>query len=129
MTYADGATTLYLQKAPALGTEPGKPLGGGDRAAGRGPRRQRHRRGGHRGASGTAEKDVNLALTLAARDRLQQLGATVLMTRTDDSFPTLQERWAMEQAQPAGLFHRAAPQQHRPHQGHHRGKGAGGLLF
>lgn len=47
VTYADGATTLYL-KRPRRWAPSGQAAGGGDRAAGRGPRRQRHRRGGHR---------------------------------------------------------------------------------
>ena len=38
------------------------------------------------------EKDLNLAEALAAKYRLEQLGATVLMTRSDDSFPTLGDR-------------------------------------
>lgn len=104
VTYADGATTLYLQKAPVLGAEPGKPLAGVTVLLDAGHGGSDTGAAGIGGATGTAEKDVNLALTLAARDRLQQLGATVLMTRTDDSFPTLQERWAMEQAQRPDFF-------------------------
>ena len=38
------------------------------------------------------EKDLNLAEALAAKYRLEQLGATVLMTRGDDSFPSLGDR-------------------------------------
>ena len=38
------------------------------------------------------EKDLNLAEALAAKYRLEQLGATVLMTRADDSFPSLGDR-------------------------------------
>ena len=41
------------------------------------------------------EKDLNLAEALAAKYRLEQLGATVLMTREDDSFPTLGDRVEM----------------------------------
>lgn len=41
------------------------------------------------------EKDLNLAEALAAKYRLEQLGATVLMTRADDTFPTLGERVEM----------------------------------
>lgn len=41
------------------------------------------------------EKDVNLALGLAARTRLEQLGATVIMTRDTDVFYTLGERVEM----------------------------------
>lgn len=41
------------------------------------------------------EKDLNLAEALAAKYRLEQLGATVLMTRSDDTFPTLGDRVKM----------------------------------
>lgn len=41
------------------------------------------------------EKDLNLAEAMAAKYRLEQLGATVLMTREDDSFPTLGDRVKM----------------------------------
>ena len=41
------------------------------------------------------EKDLNLAEALAAKYRLEQLGATVLMTRSDDTFPTLGDRVEM----------------------------------
>ena len=41
------------------------------------------------------EKDLNLAEALAAKYRLEQLGATVLMTREDDTFPTLGDRVEM----------------------------------
>ena len=44
------------------------------------------------GTSAPCEKDVNLAVALAAREQLEAMGATVLMTREDDSFPTLVER-------------------------------------
>lgn len=44
------------------------------------------------GSGAPAEKDVNLALTLAAKYRLEQLGATVQTIRTDDSFLSLEER-------------------------------------
>lgn len=104
VTYAGGVTTLYLQKAPVLGTEPGRPLAGVTVLLDAGHGGTDTGAAGIGGATGTAEKDVNLALTLAARDRLEQLGATVLMTRTDDSFPTLQERWAMEQAERPDFF-------------------------
>ena len=50
-------------------------------------------RAGPRARAGApAEKDVNLALTLAAKYRLEQLGATVQTIRTDDSFLSLEER-------------------------------------
>ena len=84
--YYDGNdTVLYFQKAPQASTVAGKPLtgvrilldaghGGTDKGA-----------AGIGAGSGTTEKNVNLALTLAVQERLEQLGATVLMSRTDDT--------------------------------------------
>lgn len=50
------------------------------------------------------EKDVNLALSLAARTRLEQLGATVLMTRDTDVFYSLGERLEMLNAAKPDFF-------------------------
>ena len=103
--YYDGNdTVLYFQKAPQASTVAGKPLtgvrvlldaghGGTDKGA-----------AGIGAGSGTTEKTVNLALTLAVQERLEQLGATVLMSRTDDTFPTLQDRWAMQQKDRPDFF-------------------------
>lgn len=44
------------------------------------------------GVAGPNEKDINLAVTLATRDVLEKLGATVYLTRSDDTFLTLEER-------------------------------------
>ena len=38
------------------------------------------------------EKDLNLAVSIATKEILEKFGATVYMTRTDDSFPTLMDR-------------------------------------
>ncbi len=38
------------------------------------------------------EKDLNLAVSIATKEILEEFGATVYMTRTDDSFPTLMDR-------------------------------------
>lgn len=92
----DTGITLRLTSAPVLGNDPLQPLAGVKVLldAGHG--------GTDLGAAGIAglvggacEKDINLALTQVVRQRLEQLGATVTMTRTDDTFPTLQERYAL----------------------------------
>lgn len=44
------------------------------------------------GVAGPNEKDINLAVTLATKDILERFGATVYLTRTDDTFLTLDER-------------------------------------
>ena len=89
---------LYAKRAPALSNTPGKPMagvvvvldpghGGTDTGA-----------PSVLGASGPYERDVNLANAQMLRMRLEQLGATVVMTRTDnDTTLTLYDR--METAQ------------------------------
>jgi N-acetylmuramoyl-L-alanine amidase len=42
-----------------------------------------------------AEKDINLAITRYAEEYLRSLGATVIMTRTDDTYVSLNDRVAM----------------------------------
>ena len=103
VNYFDGVTRLYLKHMPVLA--PGsKPLtgltvlldpghGDGDNGA-----------VGSAGLNAPMEKDVNLALALAARTRLQQLGATVTMTRDDDTFPTLGDRVTALNEQHPDLF-------------------------
>lgn len=44
------------------------------------------------GINGPNEKDINLALTLATKQCLEKLGATVTLTRQDDTYLTLQQR-------------------------------------
>lgn len=53
---------------------------------------------GARGPDGTPEKDVTLPVSQALRDRLQQLGATVLMSREGDEDIWPQERAAQIQS-------------------------------
>ncbi len=89
---------LYAKRAPKLSTVPGKPMagvvvvldpghGGTDTGA-----------PSTLGASGPYERDVNLADAQMLKMRLEQLGATVVMTRTDnDTTLTLYDR--METAQ------------------------------
>ncbi len=44
------------------------------------------------GRQGTREKDVNIEVTMRLKDLLEEAGAKVLLTRTDDSFVSLYER-------------------------------------
>lgn len=92
--YIDGTTQIYLKRAPRRG-DASAPLAGvtvmldaghGDTDTGA---------MGAAGVMAPQEKDVNLALSLAAKTRLEQLGATVLMTRDTDVFYTLGERVEM----------------------------------
>lgn len=56
------------------------------------------------GPSGLTEKDVNLEVALAVRDRLVQRGATVVMTRESDHNMTTATRGALADAVEPGLF-------------------------
>ena len=92
---SEGGTRVILKHRPKRSDDPAKPLtgvtvlldpghGGTDMGA-----------IGAESESFPQEKDMNLAEARAARHRLEQLGATVLMTREDDSFPTLGDRIQM----------------------------------
>lgn len=90
--YENGTTKIYLKKSPTVSTAPTGPLtgvtvlldpghGGDDEGA-----------MGAAGGDAPFEREVNLAEATAARYRLEQLGATVHMTREDDTYYTLGER-------------------------------------
>lgn len=92
----DTGMTLRITSAPALGSDPLKPLAGVKVLLDAGHGGTDFGAAGITGlVGGACEKDVNLALAQVLRQRLEQLGATVTMTRTDDSFPTLQDRYAL----------------------------------
>lgn len=90
--YRDGKSYLYLKPAPKAGGSYARPLegvtvlldpghGGGDPGA-----------MGVAGETGPAEAQLNLAVSQAAKYRLEQLGAKVMLTRADDSKVSLYER-------------------------------------
>lgn len=100
----DGTTRIALKHQPHKSDDAAKPLTGitvmldpghGDTDM---------------GAPGTAsttfpmEKDLNLSAALAAKHRLEQLGATVLMTRDSDVFYELGERMQMLNQQKPDFF-------------------------
>lgn len=64
--------------------------------------------GGHdsgtRGGTGLLEKDVNLDISQRLQADLQALGADVVMTRTDDTFVSLQDRCDIANAANADIF-------------------------
>lgn len=90
--YTDEGTVITLRRPPQLSAAPTRPLEGltvlldpghgGDDLGAMGPA----------GADGASEKDLNLAAANAAAARLRQMGATVELTRTGDTFPTLAQR-------------------------------------
>ncbi len=89
----NNSTTITLKQQPTLSDDESLPLSGVRILldAGHGGIEDL----GAMGAAGLdspCEKDVNLALTMATKYRLEQLGATVILTRDDDTFPTLGDR-------------------------------------
>ncbi|MCL5736221.1 MAG: N-acetylmuramoyl-L-alanine amidase [Actinobacteria bacterium] len=56
------------------------------------------------GVAGTLEKNVNLAIGLLLADDLRTAGVGIIMTRNDDSFPSLQDRADIANAAQASLF-------------------------
>ena len=91
VSYVDGGVRIIFKEKPFLGSSQ-KPLsntvvcidpghGGTDSGA-----------LGVQGTKGPMEKDITLATAYAVKDKLESLGAYVVMTRTDDSFINLNGR-------------------------------------
>ncbi len=59
---------------------------------------------GARGVTGVLEKDVNLSIALLVDQLLRQVGLRTLLTRNDDSYPTLQERTDLANQAGAAIF-------------------------
>ena len=90
--YTGGTVELVLKAAPRRAQDPAKPLTGVSVLLDPGHGEDDTGAMGAGGAAAPTEKDVNLAAATAARQRLEELGATVHMIRTDDTFLTLDER-------------------------------------
>lgn len=100
----DQQTEIWLKSRPALKYGTDKPLegitimldpghGGTD--------------GGALGIAypnGPIEKELNLAVGLITRELLESYGATVIMTREDDTFPTLEDRRSAMSTHKPDLF-------------------------
>ncbi|MBQ7816445.1 MAG: N-acetylmuramoyl-L-alanine amidase, partial [Oscillospiraceae bacterium] len=56
------------------------------------------------GVKGPNEEDINLAVTLATKECLEKFGATVYLTRSDDTFLTLEQRRALVSELKPDLF-------------------------
>jgi len=100
---SENTITLYLKKSPRL-NKGDKPLEGviimldaghGDYDSGA---------LGAASVYGPLEKDLNLAVALAAKTLLEHKGATVLMTRSDDTFLELEQRRSMIRQYKPDLF-------------------------
>lgn len=104
LEYTDGKTRLFLKEPPHRSSEPGKPLAGvtivldpghGDTDIGS---------PGVLWSTGPHEKDMNLSLALTTAWRLRQMGAEVIMTRDNDSFPSLNDRLQIQTDLKPDLF-------------------------
>ncbi|MFI3168540.1 MAG: N-acetylmuramoyl-L-alanine amidase [Faecalibacterium sp.] len=85
-------TTITLKQTPHLSVDESLPLTGVRVLLDAGHGLEDLGAMGAGGLDAPCEKDVNLALTMATAYRLEQLGATVILTREDDSFPSLGDR-------------------------------------
>ena len=90
--YVDGCTRIYLKRAPRLSDADTGPLTGVTVLLDPGHGADDAGAMGCAGPDAPQEKDVNLALAQAAAHRLEQLGAGVVLTRTDDTYYTLGQR-------------------------------------
>lgn len=99
---ADGVQ-IWLNHAPARG-EDSAPLAGVTVLLDPGHGGSDNGAMGAAGMDAPLEKDLNLALARAAAVRLEQLGATVTLTRQDDTYYTLGERVEMLRAQKPDFF-------------------------
>lgn len=100
----DGKTQLILKNTPVRSSTFGKPLEGVSVLLDAGHGADDAGAMGTAGSTQPQEKDVNLSVALAAKYRLEQMGATVHMIRTDDTFLTLEERNAMIISTKADFF-------------------------
>lgn len=97
-------TAVWLKRTPRLSGDDSAPLAGVTVMIDAGHGGSDDGAMGAAGVNAPLEKDLNLAAATAVQYRLEQLGATVLMTRTDDGFPTLGDRVTAMNEQHPDLF-------------------------
>ncbi len=90
--YAQEGVQIFLKRAPRLSDDPAAPLDGVRVLLDAGHGGEDNGASGCAGTTGPLEKDLNMALALAAKARLEQLGATVNLTRQGDDTLTLAQR-------------------------------------
>ncbi len=103
VNYENGTTKLYFKHTPQVSAGE-KPLTGITIMLDPGHGDADNGAVGAGGLTAPMEKDANLAVALTVRTRLEKLGATVLMTREDNSFPTLGDRVTALNTQHPDLF-------------------------
>ena len=99
----EGTVTLYFKDKPQL-QEGNNPLEGITIMLDAGHGGKDSGALGVASVNGPLEKDLNLAVAQATKAILESKGATVLMTRDDDTFPTLDERRNMARDLKPDLF-------------------------
>ena len=104
VTYEENCGVLTLFSAPSRSETYGKPLSGVSVMLDPGHGGADPGALGVAGTTGPTEAQLNLAVAQAARYRLEQLGATVYMTRSDDSQVSLDERCLMAEEKRPDLF-------------------------
>jgi N-acetylmuramoyl-L-alanine amidase len=102
--YGQDGVEILLKKTPRLSDNPDAPLEGVRILLDAGHGGEDNGASGCAGIDGPLEKDLNLALTLAAKARLEQLGAWVSLTRSDDSYLSLAQRLEMVNSQAPDFF-------------------------
>lgn len=104
LEYEGTTTKLYLKGKPTISSNAEQPLTGTTVMVDAGHGDTDIGAYGILNTEGFYEKDVNLQMAQATAYRLRQLGATVIMTRDDDSFPTLNERLEAQMVQKPDFF-------------------------
>ncbi len=102
--YGEQGTEIILKAPPTLSQSPERPLEGIVVMLDAGHGLEDLGALGPMGPAGPGEKDLNLAVALAAKQRLEQMGAVVMMTREGDTFPTLADRNRQLRQQKPDLF-------------------------
>ncbi len=89
---ADNTTSIWLKRAPHLSADAAAPLAGVTVLLDPGHGGSADGAMGSGGTAAPEEKELNLSAAYAAKYRLEQLGATVLLTREGDTNPSLGDR-------------------------------------
>lgn len=104
LTYSDNNTVLYCKKPPQLSENYSKPLEGITVVIDPGHGGKDVGALGVGGTAGPIEKEINFAAAYTTMQRLKSMGATVYLTRSDDSVLALDDRLALAQQNDADFF-------------------------
>ncbi|MBR5485551.1 MAG: N-acetylmuramoyl-L-alanine amidase [Oscillospiraceae bacterium] len=102
--YDKNDTIIYFKKPPVLSSSSKQPLKGITVALDAGHGGNDNGAAGTAGLNGPTEKDLTLAAVLATQKRLESLGADVIVTRSDDSTMSMDERMFISEAKKADFF-------------------------